>query len=154
MLESNSPTNENKNNDVKICCICFSTISPINLIPCIEKPHTDFICNECSLTLNKCPLCLGTKNEFYKNLDFSMDKKILPKIENLYNKPNFQFKKQLEIAYPDLTIYNTNFKFLGGKYKNQWVSDIIDKSYLVWFITNVKLSNKNRNILSDRINAL
>lgn len=47
-----------------------------------------------------------------------------------------------------------DFKFTGGKYKDHWLSDIDDLNYIKWFINNVKLNSKNKDIFFNRYTYL
>jgi hypothetical protein len=142
---------ENKNSETnKICCICYELTKEINIC---ENEHQDYICLSCFNLIDKCPLCRGAKNEFYKNLYF-LENLTISQVENLYNKKNFTYKKNLENLYPELLKFKNDFKFTGGKYRNQWLSNIEDLDYLIWFLNNIKLTSRNKNLFSDRINKI
>lgn len=50
--------------------------------------------------------------------------------------------------------YENDFKFIAGKYKDLWLSDIDDKGYIIFILENWKLNNKNKLIFEKRLSEI
>jgi len=47
-----------------------------------------------------------------------------------------------------------DFKFTGGKYKEKWLSEISDISYIEYCLNNYKLKEKNKELFQKRLRDL
>ena len=50
--------------------------------------------------------------------------------------------------------FEYDFKFIAGKYKDKWLSEINDLNYIEWFLNNNKLNEKNKKIFINRYEYL